>query len=342
MKHFFCVLVVLLVSCGGRKEQGIQFKKDMQLQHQKGYALGTSYSILYFSSSEIAGVKKSLDSIFFAVNKSMSTYIPTSDISKINKGDTSVKVDQMFKEVFELSNQVYSNTQGYFDPTVGILVNAWGFGPQKTIKKINKSKIDSLMQYVGFDKVKLKSDLTVKKTHPNVYLDFNAIAKGYCVDRVAAFLNANKIENYLIEIGGELVAKGYHVTKQKLWTVGIDDPKQKESRTLIATLKLQDRAMATSGNYRKFRVDSITGKKYVHTIDAFTGYAKASNILSVSVLGPNCAIADAYATAFMAMPLQKIKEFSFQNKELEVYVVYVAKDGVVNKFTTDGFKKTLN
>ncbi len=325
----FCLSIFF--SCKKKSENNILLKQET------GQALGTTYSILYYEKQNNTAIKQSLDSIFSAVNNSMSTYISTSDISKINKGDTTVVVDAMFKEVFKTSEVIYKNTNGYFDPTVGSLVNAWGFGPQKLKLKMNTETVDSLMQYVGFNKLKLKSG-SIKKETPNVYIDFNAIAKGYCIDRIGAYLDNRHVDNYLIEVGGELLSKGEHLQKQKTWTVGIDNPTQNEERTLYATLPLKDRAMATSGNYRKYRLDSISGKKYVHIIDAKTGFTKPSKILSVSVLAPSCAVADGYATAFMAMPLEKTKQVLKEDNNLDAYVIYSAPDGELKTYETVGFK----
>jgi len=337
MKHIIIALILPLVlfSCS-------QENKPLKLQKQQGNALGTTYSILYFSPLKLSKVEKSLDSIFRVVNTSMSTYIPTSDISKINKGDSTVVVDKMFEEVFELSKSIHKTTEGYFDPTVGKLVNAWGFGPKSLKLKMTSNIVDSLKQYVGFSKVNLTSKNTIKKQNSNIEIDFNAIAKGYCIDRIAAFLDAKKVKNYLIELGGELVSKGKHIDKKSSWIVGIDDPNQKEIRTLISTLSLNNKAMATSGNYRKFRVDSITGKKYVHTINPLTGYTKPSNILSVSVLANNCATADAFATAFMAMPLKKTKRITQSRQDIEVYVLFLDSSNNVRTYISKGFEEVLN
>ena len=321
----------LLASCKSDKNT------DLVLKQETGQALGTSYSILYFTNEASPNIEKSLDSIFTVVNKSMSTYITSSDISKINKGDNTVVVDQMFKEVFETSKTIYAQTNGYFDPTVGNLVNAWGFGPQKYKLEITPKTVDSLMQYVGFNKLKLNKDNTLQKSNPNVYIDFNAIAKGYCIDRIGAYLESKDVKNYLIELGGELLAKGNHLGKQTPWRVGIDDPTQTNERTLYTTLALKDKGMATSGNYRKFRLDSVSGKKFVHIIDAKTGYTKPSIILSVSVLAPTCAIADGYATAFMAMPFEETKALLTSNDSLEGYIIYSAENGELKTYATDGF-----
>ncbi len=306
---------------------------------QFGGALGTSYSITILYP-EALNLEREIDSVFRVINYSMSTYLPDSDISKINDGDSIIVVDKMFRDVFELSKEVYSNTNGYFDPTVGALVNAWGFGPGKQLA-LDSTKVDSILQFVGFDKVRLTEEGTVLKNDPRIFIDFNAIAKGYAIDRLAKFLDQKDIENYLIEVGGEIIAKGENKLKQKSWIVGIDDPQVEEGRRLKLTLQLRDNAMASSGNYRKFRVDSITGKKYVHTIDPKTGYTRDANILAVSVVAKNCAKADAYATAFMAMELSESIKLLDSNNELDAYIIYIDEIGEVTEFMTPEFKKLV-
>lgn len=304
-----------------------------------GSALGTSYNIIYLADRKL-DFQKEIDSVFEAVNTSMSTYRPDSDISRVNRGDSTVMVDQMFREVFELSKEINKRTNGYFDPTVGILVNAWGFGPGEEIR-MDSLKVDSLLKFVGFDKVHLTADNHIKKMYPNIYFDFNAIAKGYAIDRLALLLDKKGIQDYLVEVGGEVVAKGENRIKEKQWAVGIEDPQELDERELKRIIAIKDKALASSGNYRKFRVDPITGKKYVHTIDPRTGYTKNSNVLGASVIANTCARADAYATAFMAMDLDESIKLLVQQKELEAYIIYLDEKGLVHEFITDGFKSLI-
>lgn len=304
-----------------------------------GSALGTTYHITYLAGKEL-NFEKDIDSLFQVLNQSMSTYIPTSDISRINAGDSTIVVDRMFREVFELSGKVYEATNGYFDPTVGVLVNAWGFGPGTELK-MDSIKVDSLLDYVGFNKVAINSENKIKKADPAIYFDFNAIAKGYAVDRLAVLLRNKGITDFLIEVGGELVAQGENRIKEKRWVVAIDDPMMEESRTYKRTLYMKDVAMASSGNYRKFKIDPETGAKYVHTIDPKTGYTKSSNILAASVLASNCATADAFATSFMAMDLEKTKTILAKHKELEGYIIYLDPEGNVLEYMTNGFKENI-
>lgn len=320
------VLSVFFLSCSS---------EPVSMQRYTGGALGTSYSILAYAPERF-DMQPEIDSVFSVVNRSMSTYIPDSDISRINDGDTTVVVDAMFREVFELSRELYEVTGGYFDPTVGILVDAWGFGPG-TIQRLDSTKVDSLLHYVGLDKVTLGSDNRIRKTAPEIRIDFNAIAKGYAIDRLAIMLDEQGVEDYLVEVGGEVVTRGIHLQKQKEWTVGIDDPQVEFGRRIKLAIRLKDRAMASSGNYRKFRIDSITGEKYVHTIDPKTGYTKNSYILSATVLAPTCAEADAYATSFMAMPLEVSRVLIEEQEDLDVYLIYLDEEGELQEYRTPGF-----
>ena len=305
-----------------------------------GQALGTTYSIKYFSKENVP-VKEALDSIFRVVNQSMSTYQPDSDISRINRGDTMVRVDTLFQHVFALSRQVHKESGGYFDPTVGDLVNMYGFGPEKSLKTIDSSTVDSLMVFVGLDKIQISPEGEVKKAFPEIYLDFNAIAKGYAIDLIGIYLEHQGVENYLIEVGGELLGKGKNLQRDSEWIVGIDDPGQEEgNRTLAAGVKLKNRAMATSGNYRKFRTDPETGTTYVHTINPLTGYPEKSNLLSASVLAQSCALADAYATAFMALGVEKTKQLVPQLESVDIYLIY-DQDGEIVKYASEGFQEVL-
>ena len=300
-------------------------KKDFVL---KGFVFGTSYKITYLNADK--NYKKSLDSLFLLVNNSVSTYIETSDISQINQGNTNISVDEIFSEVFKKSKKIHKETDGFFDPTVGNLVNAYGFGPKD--EKINLTDIQILeqMQFVGLDKIKLIDNKIVKE-YPEVYLDFNSIAKGFGIDVVARFFNDKNIANYLIEIGGEIRAKGTKKNDEP-WIIKLVNPVDVENGFKV--INLSDKSMATSGNYRKFRI-SEDGKKYVHTINPKTGFATESNLLSVSVIGAvDCADVDAYATAFMAMGLEKTKEFLKNNNELKVILIYLNKNGDLEEYTT--------
>lgn len=335
MNRFYLLLlsVLLLISCSNTNEQ--------QSHEYVGEALGTTYMIRYFSNDDLA-FEKSLDSILEDINSSMSTYITKSDISRINRGDTTVQVDDHFVNVFNASEKIYKESDGFFDPTVGILVNAYGFGPGKALNDIDSTRLDSLRSLVGFDKVSLKDNKIIEKEDPSIYLDFNAIAKGYTIDVIAEYLESQNVQNYLIELGGELRAKGKNLENDANWIVGIDDPNQEEGqRSFQAKVKLIDAAMATSGNYRKYRVDSVTGEKFVHTVNPLTGKAERSNLLSASVIAENCMLADGYATAFMALGLERTKTTLDKLEDVEVYVMYSTENGEMKVYQTPGFQKNL-
>ncbi|UZO82573.1 FAD:protein FMN transferase [Aquimarina sp. ERC-38] len=289
-----------------------------------GSAFGTTYSIQYFPGAFSKKVsKKAVDSIIEVINYSMSTYQDNSYISKINKGDT-VVVDAHFIQVLDASREVYRQTDGVFDPTIGNLVNAWDFGPESQIVAIDSAMVDSMLVSVGLDKIVL-NDHKVYKSHQGTFLDFNALAKGYAVDVVADYFTDLNYQHFLVEIGGEIRSKGKNKTKDQPWKIGVEDPNFDGTRSYSKVIPLTDEAMATSGSYRKFKVDD-KGNRFAHIIDAKTGHPLRSNLLSVSVITPTCMLADAYATAFMAMGLEKSKAFLSQHKEIKAFFVYAVSD----------------
>lgn len=292
----------------------------------QGFALGTSYNIQYVADISEEAAQKGIDSLFYILNKSLSTYMPQSDISKINRGDTTVVVDQHFKVVFEKATEVWKITGGYFDPTVGALVNAYGFGPEASPISVSKLKKDSLLQITGWQKVKLGDDNTIKKDSPHIYIDFNALAKGYVVDVIGNFLQKSGSLDFIVEIGGEIVVRGISPKTQKPWKIAIDDPLQREQRRFLQTLSLCNQALASSGNYRKYRVESNTGERFVHSINPLIGSAIKTNVLSTSVKAPDCITADAWATALMVMPLEEGKVFIENNPHLEALWTVADKD----------------
>ena len=338
-KPGYFLLVILFLSMISCKEE----KKEaaLELYQFQGQALGTTYSIQYYSEKDL-NFPQSMDSIIELMNNSMSTYTTSSDISKINRGDTSVVVDDHFRSVFEASKDIYKASDGYFDPTVGSLVNAYGFGPEKEIKSLKQDQLDSLNKLVGFDKISLTNENRILKSNTGMYLDFNAIAKGYSIDVIANWLDQNNCKNYLIELGGELHANGRNLNKDEYWTVGIDDPSQTEGQRVIkAAIHLKDKGMATSGNYRKFKEDAATGQKYVHTINPKTGEAEKSNILSATVIAKNCMLADGYATAIMALGMEKAKTMLEEKEDLDTYLIYSDDNGKSKVFMSGNFEEFL-
>jgi thiamine biosynthesis lipoprotein len=303
--------------------------ETFELQQHEGYALGTSYHFKYAGSpEEFESIQKGIDSLFFEINRSLSTYLKTSDISKINEGDTTIVVDHHFKKVFAKSEAVWRSTDGYFDPTLGQLVNEYGFGPEKPLNRIDSLSLQKILTSVGWEKIKLTASGKIVK-HPSTYLDFNAIAKGYAVDCIANYILLKGKQSILVEIGGELMAIGRNPKSGTSWKVAIDDPFQINQRRWITTVELSDQGLATSGNYRKYRTDSLTGEKYVHSINPLTGRTVKTNVLSASVLAPDCMTADAWATALMVLPLEKGQELIEKDPKLEALWIVAKSDSLI-------------
>ena len=305
----------------------------------EGNALGTTYHITAFASQNSQSVsKKDIDSVITAVNNSLSTYQPNSLISQINNGKT-LKPDRQFIEVYQAAKKIYRETGGLYDPSIGILVNAWGFGPKKKIPNIarDSSIVDSLKKYVGYDLLSIDEDGFLKKKYPQIYIDYNSIAKGYAIDRVGNMLTQKGYDNFLVEIGGEVLAKGKNLEQKRAWLVAIDNPDRKGNK-FISKILLSDKAMATSGNYRKYYIDKKTGKKYVHTIDPKTGYPAIRHLLSASIIADNCTMADGYATACMVMGLKPSKKFLEKHPELQAFLVYSDEKGNIKTYVAGNIK----
>ncbi|TSE07461.1 FAD:protein FMN transferase [Aquimarina algiphila] len=320
------VLLLAIVSCKNEKK--------LELNYTSGKAFGTTFSVQFIDRQEL-DFSHSYDSLISVINTSMSTYIDDSDISRINSGDTMVTIDKHFINVFKASKRLYGETEGAFDPTIGVLVNAWDFGPKGKIKSLDSLKIDSLLVSVGLDKVTLKNDKIIKD-NPNTYIDFNALAKGYAVDVFANFLEDKGFDNYLVEIGGEIRGKGSNVIKQKPWRIGVEDPNFDEKQSYSKVVALKNEAMATSGSYRKYKIDE-KGNRYAHIINTTTGHPHKSNLLSVSILATTCMEADAYATALMSMGLERSKEFLKNHPELKTYFIYEDENKELQTLSLNGF-----
>ena len=321
-KILFFVFVLCVLGCQQTKKQ--QLKANGQI-------FGTSYTVIYDSNTNY---DSEFDSLFYVINKSMSTYIENSDISKLNRNEL-VEIDEHFKNVFKTSKTIFNETNGAFDPTIGAVVNAWDFGPEGKIVNLDSTKIDSLMFSVGLEKVKLRRNAIIK-SQLNTYLDFNAIAKGYAVDVIAEFLESQNINDYLVEIGGEIRTIGINKEKEKPWRVGIDEPNFDGSQSVLRAIVLEDEAMATSGTYRKFKIDE-NGKRYAHIINTKTGYPSKTNVLSVSVITNDCMTADAYATAFQAMGVKKVTELLKTHPELKVFFVFENENKQIETLALNGF-----
>jgi len=332
MKLNFLIIfsLIFLFSC--------QPHKEVKLIKFTGEAQGTYYAVTYYDELGI-NFQSEIDSLLEIFDQSVSVWVPNSIISKINRNEGSVIPDFYFTEVFNLSKEIFQHTNGAFDPTVGPLVNTWGFGFTDR-KEVDEEIINGLMPFVGFSKVKLVDKKVIKES-PEIQFDFNAIAQGYSVDLIGKFLEQKGISSYLVDIGGEVLGKGKKPNGDN-WKVGIEKPIDNASygENLQAIVKLENKALATSGNYRKFYEEN--GIRYSHTIDPKTGYPVQHSLLSVSVLAPNSALADAYATAFMVMGLEKSKEFLQNNLDLDAYFMYSDDDGKIKTFFTKGFEDILS
>lgn len=291
--------------------------------------MATTYHITYQDPLR-RNFKRSVDSLLVLVNKSINTYDPTSEISVFNNNGLGIKFQNpYFLPALKTSREVHTATQGAFDPTVMPLVNAWGFGPDKQ-EIPDSAKVKALRSLVGFDKVQFNED-SLWKTNPRTQLDFGGIGQGYGADVVANFLKSKGVENMLVEIGGEGVASGVNTKSKMPWEIGVLDPENPQGDFKF-TLKLNNRAFTTSGNYYNYRV--VDGQRFSHTIDPKTGYPAQRAILSATVLAPDCSTADAWATAIMVIGHEQAIDMLKQHPELDAILIYSTPEGV-KTYATD-------
>ena len=323
---FLIILILAIVtlnSCNTKQYYKIQ-----------GYTQGTTYSVIYQGSEDY---ELKINELLHQFDMSLSTYIDSSIISRINRNDEEVKPDGLFVQFYKKSREVYKRSDGYFDITVAPLVNAYGFGFSKK-ENVDSTLIDSLMTLVGMEKVWIRNNQVIK-SDPRIMLDGNAIAQGQSVDFITIFLEDQGILNYLVEIGGEVRAQGIN-DRAETWRVGIDKPidnSDEQNRSLQAIIQLKNKSLATSGNYRKFYEKD--GVKYGHSINPKTGYPAMHSILSATIVADDCMTADAYATTCMVIGLEKSKVLLSKMKGLEAYLIYTdSENGAYQVFMTDGIK----
>lgn len=297
-----------------------------------GQTMGTSYSIKYIDE-EGRNYQSQIDSLLEVFNQGLSTYIPESDISRFNREAFFKFQSPFFYPVLKRSKEIYEITDGAFDPTIGPLVNAWGFGPEGRISP-DSATVDSLRQLVNFDSIYFDT-LAVSKRMEGMKLDFSAIAKGYGVDVVADYLRAKGIENIFVEIGGEIFCLGTN-EQGRPWRVGVNYPSYdpQEQQMIQAIIPIHNRAIATSGNYRNFYQEGEI--KYSHTISPQTGYPVQHTLLSASVFAPDCMTADAYATAFMVLGQEQAIRIDQEIDEIEIYLIYSDTSGQMQTFASPG------
>lgn len=326
--------------------------------HQiSGATMGTTYHITYSDTID-RDLQTGIDELLLQINQELSTYIDSSVISRFNQSETDFALDgQLYTSIFQttrdhhfrynfgFAREVYKSTQGAFDPTVMPLVNYWGFGytGKEPVTQVDSLLIDSLMQQVGFEKIRYENvggTNKLVKENTGVKLDFSALAKGYAVDELGNFLSQQGVKNYLVEIGGEVVCKGKNKAGQ-WWRIGISTPKEEAGlQEVYSTIAIENRALATSGNYRNYY--KVDGVSYAHTINPKTGFPEKSKLLSVTILAESCILADAYATAFMVMGLDKSMELAKELDAIEAYFIYRGEEGGLSVEYTPGIKNYLN
>ncbi len=329
LKISVILIVSLCISCSF-PEKGTYYKIA-------GFAQGTSYHITYQYPDSV-NLKSQVDSVLKEFDMLFSLYEPNSLISKVNRNEESL-VNTSFVKIYNTARRVWEESDGYFDVTVLPLVNAWGFGPGRKMD-VEESIIDSLLQFVGMDKVTLLENQIIKQ-HPNLQFDFNAIAQGYSVDVMETYFDSLGIKNYMIEIGGEIRTKGMNPSGQ-LWRIGVDRPdfgNMIPGDQLQVILQMRNKALATSGNYRKFYEED--GVKFSHSINPKTGYPSRDQLLSATVLADDCITADAWATAFMVMGLEKSKAVLETKKEIEAYLIYGDEVGQYRVYTSKGMESFI-
>ncbi len=293
--------------------------------------MGTIYSIKYLGDED-EGLKSAVDSLLAEISCELSVFDSTSLVSRINRNEVAELSPELIY-IYNIAQQISEKTNGAFDITIGPLVNLWGFGPDED-QKITQKKIDSVKNIVGYQKITIKDGILLK-SDPRIELDFNAIAKGYAVDRVADLLKKKGHPDCIVEIGGEVVARGSRYKKP--WRVGIQVPTKEQNGEIESQyiFPLQDRAVATSGNYRNYH--EVDGKRFSHIINPHTGMAEQSDLLSVTVIADDCTTADAYATAFMVMGMEASKKYLTKHPEYAAYFIYVTSDGLMSSSKTDNF-----
>ncbi|MBE6268400.1 MAG: FAD:protein FMN transferase [Bacteroidales bacterium] len=327
MKRWQIIFLVFLIVA-----TAMILTKNTPYHTDEGRIFGTSYRITYKHKENL---HEDIKNILQQVDNSLSPFNKNSTISKINNNEGN-EPDSMFLYIFGMAQEVSEETSGAFDITVAPLVNAWGFGFKQGITP-DSLTIDSLRNFTGYKKISIANGKVVKQ-HPETMLNCSAIAKGYGCDAVAHMLHCKGIEDYMVEIGGEVVLKGRN-KKNVPWVIGINKPSEDGRNELQTVLQLTDCCMATSGNYRNFRF--VDGKKVSHTINPQTGYPANNSLLSATVITDECAYADALATAFMVMGKDKAMEYCNNNPKIEAYFIYADEKGNMQTVSTEGFNKYI-
>ena len=349
---FLCVVIVFLNACTEK-----QSKIEIEYTSLQGLAQGTSFNIVYKDFKQ-RDFSRSIDSLLSVIDNSMSFYIDGSVISRCNNAENSCELDEHMLNVYWRSLSIFYETNGSFDPAVKPLVDFWGFGSDSILSTIDTAKVDSILKFSNIGNFKLIETLTnsevifmsdkifedaanyeLRKVDSRSQLDFNAIAQGYTVDQISLFFEDKGVFDFMVEVGGEVRVRGVN-PKGKLWTIGIDKPVYSSGeRKLAAVLSLENKSVATSGNYRKYR--EIDGVKYSHTISPKTGFPVRDRILSATVVTYDCITADAYATALMVMGYKKAMSTIDNNDDIEGYIIYSDEKGNVKSYYSQGIKEII-
>ena len=310
---FILSIVTILVSCA-HKPQKIKYE---------GVVQGSYFSIIYYDE-EGRAFEAEIDSIFKEVDNSVSLWNENSIIRKVNRNED-VVVNQIFKDNFEWARKASEFSDGAFDATIGPLVSAWGFHYKKEIE-MTPEMVDSIRELVGYQKITIVDD-RVAKANPNMTLDFNAVAQGYTTDLIGNFLETKGITNYLVDVGGEILARG-NKPNGDLWTIGIEKPAENHDseRSVQEKITLKDKGIVTSGNYRKYIEKD--GVRYSHSIDPKTGYPVEQSLLSATIIADNASWADCLATICMILGKEKASKL-LENQGVEAYFIYV-EDGAIH------------
>ena len=300
--------------------------------------MGTTYTISYLDSLN-RNFQTSIDSLLFRINQEVSTYIDSATIVQFNRSDSSftIKDAPHFIANIRKAKLLWQRSKGAFDPTVMPLVQYWGFGTEKrAVTEVDSQRVDSLKALIGFSKIELDEgpSAVLRKQHPAMQLDFSALAKGYGVDAIGTLLKQQGIRNFMVEIGGEVLANGKNA-RQAWWTIGINMPAEDaQVSDFQAVVELKDKGLATSGNYRNYY--EVDGRKYGHTINPLTGFPEQTKLLSASVFANDCATADALATAFMVMGLENAMALANKLEGVEAYFIYGDEKGGISSLATPG------
>lgn len=330
MKYIIYITVSLFLIYGCSSE------KQARYYTLDGFAQGSTYHFV-FEAQDTTGIQSAVDSLFAAVDNSMSFYVENSRVNRLNNNLTDT-LDTYITECIEMTSTLSQLSDGLYDITIKPVTQAWGFTAEKATENPN---IDSLMQYVGYQKISVDNG-RLKKSLPLVQIDLSSIAQGYTADLLGRLMESRGIANYLVEIGGEIFCRGVNA-KGTDWVVGIDKPIEGNyipGADMQVKLRLSGRGLATSGNYRKFRTDS-SGRKIVHIINAKTGMSEISNLLSATVVAENAAMADAYGTLLMIMGLEPAKEFLAVHPEIDGLLVYTDPSGNFKSYCSPALEQYI-